>query len=466
MVRRRGCEDILPALNRALQIAEAAGATALIPRVLARVAANAFRHGQVEEGFAVLERGWATARATDDVSALVWLAANESDALLKLAKFGSAAEVALRALGPARRAGLQASWRATILVSNASEALLAGGRTAEAAALIDPLITGPPDRDSWLVHLARADIDLLRGDTDAAAARRRLTDAIPAPLGYYVDYARESAQRAADLAVWAGRPGDALEEVRRVLGLFKIPDLTIFCGRLLATGMRACADLAEQARARRDEPAAQAVEEAADGMASWVDQMAGAPFAEHRFVATIPAERASWDAERTRLAGASDPEAWSRAAKTWEGLSCPHRAGYAWWRRAQAQLDAGQPTAAAASALRTAAAAADGHAPLLAQIRQLAERVRIPLQPQAAAAGEAPPPTGVPARYGLTSRELAVLRLLAAGRSNAQIGAELYISPSTASVHVSSILRKLGVSGRVQAAALAERAGLLAPGQS
>jgi DNA-binding CsgD family transcriptional regulator len=50
-----------------------------------------------------------------------------------------------------------------------------------------------------------------------------------------------------------------------------------------------------------------------------------------------------------------------------------------------------------------------------------------------------------------------------AGR--AQIGAELYISPKTASVHVTSILRKLGVSGRAQAAALAERAGLLSAGQ-
>ena len=56
-----------------------------------------------------------------------------------------------------------------------------------------------------------------------------------------------------------------------------------------------------------------------------------------------------------------------------------------------------------------------------------------------------------------------MLRLLAAGRTNPQIGAELYISTSTASVHVSNILRKLGVPGRVQAAALAERAGLLAP---
>jgi DNA-binding CsgD family transcriptional regulator len=53
-----------------------------------------------------------------------------------------------------------------------------------------------------------------------------------------------------------------------------------------------------------------------------------------------------------------------------------------------------------------------------------------------------------------------VLRLVAAGRTNAQIGAELFISPRTAGVHVTNILRKLGVSNRVQAAALAERAGL------
>ena len=45
-----------------------------------------------------------------------------------------------------------------------------------------------------------------------------------------------------------------------------------------------------------------------------------------------------------------------------------------------------------------------------------------------------------------------MLRLLAAGRTNPQIGAELYISASTASVHVSNILRKLGVSSRVRPA--------------
>ena len=58
-----------------------------------------------------------------------------------------------------------------------------------------------------------------------------------------------------------------------------------------------------------------------------------------------------------------------------------------------------------------------------------------------------------------------MLRLLTAGRTNAEIGAELYISPKTAGVHVSNILRKLGVSGRVQAATIAERADLLRSSQ-
>jgi DNA-binding NarL/FixJ family response regulator len=188
-----------------------------------------------------------------------------------------------------------------------------------------------------------------------------------------------------------------------------------------------------------------------------------------RLIATIPAERATWDAEWTRVTGRSDPEAWGGAAKAWQDLGCPHRSGYARWRQAQAQLDAGQPATAAAGALRAAAAAAAGHAPLLIQIRTLAGRARIPLGLPADAAASAAagvPPTPEPAPYGLTGRELAVLRLVTAGRTNVQIGAELYISPKTAGVHVSNILRKLGVSGRVQAAALAERAGLLESQQS
>jgi len=64
---------------------------------------------------------------------------------------------------------------------------------------------------------------------------------------------------------------------------------------------------------------------------------------------------------------------------------------------------------------------------------------------------------------GLTSRERDVLRLVADGRSNRGIAEELFISPKTASVHVSNILAKLGVSGRGEAAALAHRLRLFSP---
>jgi DNA-binding CsgD family transcriptional regulator/tetratricopeptide (TPR) repeat protein len=450
----------VPVLNQALAMAEAVDATALISQVLANLTDDAFLRGQVEEGLAILEKGRAAAQASGDPVALMWLAVTESDALLKLAKFENAAEVALRGVQAVRQAGLNASWGGIIVTANAAEALLALGRTAAAAALIDPLTTGPPNPNDWVVHEARAEIDLLRGDIDAATRRRQAIGAISNRISN-LDYAREDAHGAAELALWAGRPGDALQEVQQALLLLRASDLAILCGWLLGLGMRACADLAGQARARRDELAAEDAVAAADDLVAWVHKMNSASFTDHPWVATMPAERAIWDAERTRLTGQGDPATWGGAAKAWQDLGCPHRAAYAWWRQAQARLDAGQPLTAAAPALRAAAAAADGHAPLLAQVRTLAERARIPLQPPAATSSQAPPRAQARATYGLTGRELAVLRLVAAGRSNAQIGTELFISRATASVHVTSILRKLGVTNRVQAAALAERAGLL-----
>ncbi len=81
----------------------------------------------------------------------------------------------------------------------------------------------------------------------------------------------------------------------------------------------------------------------------------------------------------------------------------------------------------------------------------------------AAGAGAVGQPDGrsaLSADYGLTGREVAVLRLLSRGLTNREIGRELLISPGTAGVHVSNILRKLGVSGRVQAAGIAHQLGM------
>ena len=61
----------------------------------------------------------------------------------------------------------------------------------------------------------------------------------------------------------------------------------------------------------------------------------------------------------------------------------------------------------------------------------------------------------------LTAREAEILALVAEGRSNGEIGKQLFISAKTVSVHVSNILGKLGASGRTEAAAIARRRGLL-----
>ena len=68
-----------------------------------------------------------------------------------------------------------------------------------------------------------------------------------------------------------------------------------------------------------------------------------------------------------------------------------------------------------------------------------------------------------PGRLGLTDRELEVLRLVAAGRTNRDIAADLFISAKTASVHVSNIMAKLGAANRAQAAAMAQSQGLFGP---
>ena len=87
-------------------------------------------------------------------------------------------------------------------------------------------------------------------------------------------------------------------------------------------------------------------------------------------------------------------------------------------------------------------------------MRQLAQRGRLDL---AAPSGQRPPQ--LTAGLNVTPREAEVLEQLAIGRTNRQIAEALFISEKTASVHVTNLLRKLGVTSRIEAAAIAQRAG-------
>jgi DNA-binding CsgD family transcriptional regulator len=259
-----------------------------------------------------------------------------------------------------------------------------------------------------------------------------------------------------ELALWPADPDEPLTAALTVLADVADSHVNPFAAGLYTMALRACADLAELARATGDTRRLQAV--VSD--ATRLDKLRAAaridPFATRLLPVTCAAHGLTWQAEWSRVQGEPDAPAWEQAAIAWDELARPHRAAYARWRQAEALLAMPYGRAPATTVLRKAVDQAAQHVPLSNAIRDLARRARIKLtEPET-------PPVEPPTRaLGLTDREYAVLQLLGQGKTNAQIGAALIISTKTASVHVSNILRKLDVSTRVQAATVAERAGLL-----
>jgi len=171
-------------------------------------------------------------------------------------------------------------------------------------------------------------------------------------------------------------------------------------------------------------------------------------------------------AELLRAEGRCTPDDWSEAVAIFERLDRPYDLARVRHRLAEALLSdahgGDDERDRATELLRLSGAVAEhlGARPLADSVALLAQRARLTLT-------RVPAPRAVSAdpveALGLTSRERDVLRLVSAGRTNRQIAEELFISPKTASVHVSNILGKLGVSGRGEAAAVAHRLGLFPP---
>jgi DNA-binding CsgD family transcriptional regulator/tetratricopeptide (TPR) repeat protein len=412
--------------------------------------------GEPDAGLAELETAVRLATEAGDLIVMLRAILNHSDKLLAAGRLTEAATVALDGIQQARRLGL-ARLYGPLLAHVATEALAALGRWDQAEQLSrEGLETSPSGPAYVALPLARAALELGLGDLDAAQARLQ---AVRRLLPGSIPEARNAGPLfcgLAELALWRGHPDQARQLVDQA-----VPQVAAnprHAAPVYALGVRAEADRAELARARHpSQPAPDDGTTAA--LLRRLDQAATGPAA-----AGLP-ELAAWQAtaraECTRRDGPSDPAAWAAAVAAWERLGQPYRAAYAGFRQAEALLAGGDRDRATTVLGRAAAITGWLGARLLdSEIRALGRRARLDLAPPTPAAAPAAGTPPAAAQLGLTPREVEVLALVADGRSNRQIAQALFISPKTVGVHVSNLLAKLGVAGRVEAAAVAHRLGL------
>ncbi|MFI7413263.1 AAA family ATPase [Streptomyces sp. NPDC049627] len=272
------------------------------------------------------------------------------------------------------------------------------------------LLAGPFDWMGTLIAgLALTDAAALRGDPEAAVERMRST--------------------VTALTDDAGTP----------------PDATV---RLAALALSAVANRAAERRLAGDEAGvrrwAETATELVESARTTAVRGGGGPPQGPEGLAWLARAEAEW----VRAVSGPDARAWEKAVAAFDYGDEYERARCR-LRHAEALLAEGDREGAAGEARAARETAARlGATLLLEQLDALVRRGRLA---ETAADRSSP----------LTAREQDVLRLLALGRSNRQIGEELYITGKTASVHVSNILAKLGAASRTEAVAIAYREGLI-----
>ena len=270
----------------------------------------------------------------------------------------------------------------------------------------------------------------------------------------------------AEAALARGQPATALSILREAAAESERTEEVVGRSFLAALRLRSSADHVERLRARRREgDAAPVLAEAASDRRVLEAALEGRLIAGAGVNGPLRAVAAWGFAEADRLAGTLAPDHWATAGAALAAVHQPYLVAYAHYREAEARFANRTDRVRAARALQDAhdEARALGAQPLIADIEALARRSRtqltaaaLPIRESDLAATPADP-------YGLSPREREVLAMLVDGRSNGEIAKELFISPKTASVHVTHILDKLGVNSRGAAAAVAVRAGLVPP---
>ncbi|MBS1699839.1 MAG: helix-turn-helix transcriptional regulator, partial [Actinobacteria bacterium] len=381
--------------------------------------------GEVEAGLADFRLSWAHAV---DHDAQLRYRVNFADSLNMLGRFHEAVEVAEAGVAHSRTLGVERSTGA-ILSHNMVEPLLELGEIdrVEAISALDLTVRTLPVFRMYST-MSRIRALVWRGESEEAV--RVLAEWRPAAEGVaaverQVWYSLHDVEIL--IALGLGDPVRAAEALRTVI---EDPGQRLaLLGRILLEGGRVVADL------RADGHHVLAEEIAGLVRARWASQPAELQLPQWAAVLTalLDADAAGLGAA-IAVADADDVPAVFRAVVRLE--------------RARALVAEGD-RAAAVEAAEDAAAATErlGHDPLRRRTAEFIDAAGLHLGAARGSAG------GVE----LTAREQQVLDLIAEGLSNRQIGERLFISGKTASVHVSAILRKLGVSTRTEAA-LAQRA--------
>jgi DNA-binding CsgD family transcriptional regulator/tetratricopeptide (TPR) repeat protein len=458
--------------ERAIGLGEAAGAHSEVRRIRNTYGVTLAFQGDIEAGLEQLRA--ARARVVERTAASVVrprpsriseVVRGYADLAAILERAGQADEVAdvsNEGARLARELGVQATWGNTLEVHGAVGRFQLG-EWDEADRMTRRLLSGRlrGPAAAWL-HLVRARLETGRGSFEDAAIHLEAAHAL-IPTTADPTLIGELAATTAELALWRGRLTDARGAVDEALMRLHAGEDQLPVVRLCWLGIRAEAERATAARVRRASgELAEAIETAAALRAEAIAMERTLESRARLAPRELRLYPALVHAEWSRATDTDDPELWAAAGQRASELRDPWLTAYTGWREAEARLGDRGARAQAAGVLRRAleSATALGALPLRGEIEALARRARIDMTPVAPAEAA---PARVHDRFGLTTRELEVLALVAEGRTNRQIADELFITEKTAGHHVSNLLAKLDAATRVEAAAIAHRLGLIEP---